>query len=343
VREEIRTLLTEFVTNLTDAIIKTTEANQGRCPFRVNTELRAVNEFGELIDVEPEDAGAGDLFCAKGLIASGLEGKVDKGKEMFKRYIDAALNLRYTVQQSVPDADRVTHGACMLALGGIAELIHRSADDAERAKWADITAELIDFVLDRHYDPETAVFCEYVTRIGAQRQTELDPGHAIELVGLGLEAVDAVKASGITIPENVQAAFDRAEKEFPRLLIKSFELGYNAELRGLHKLVDNRDGAPLNDDLPWWNLPETMRSAVRAHAISTDEAQKQRLLEITRVCSNDYFEFYINPDNTLFPYQTRSGQSGGVIDVAPAVPEGDPLYHTNLALIDMKTVLTHQE
>jgi mannose/cellobiose epimerase-like protein (N-acyl-D-glucosamine 2-epimerase family) len=301
--------------------------------------MQAIDEDGDLLEVDAEGTGAGDLFCAKGLVASGIPGKVETGKEMFEHYVETALALRYASEQTKDEAELVTHGSCMLALGAVTHLVERSEDDAERVKWAELTARLIDFVLDRHYDSETAVFSEFVTREGARKQPHLDPGHANELVGLGLEAIEAVRESGVALAADVASTFERAEDEFPRLLVKSFEVGYNAEHHGLFKAVDNRTAEPINDDLPWWNLPETMRAAVRAAAVSDDAPDEDRLLDIARVCSNDYFAYYINPENMLFPYQTRSGRTGEVIDVAPAIPEGDPLYHTNLALIDMKAVL----
>ena len=125
----------------------------------------------------------------------------------------------------------------------------------------------------------------------------------------------------------------------PRLLIKDIELGWNARHPGLFKAVDNRTGVPINDDLPWWNLPEAMRAAVRACELAADDPQRAQLLEIVRKCHNAYFANYPNRDKMLFPYQTISGATGEVIDVVPAVPEGDPLYHTNLALLDMLDVL----
>jgi hypothetical protein len=82
-----------------------------------------------------------------------------------------------------------------------------------------------------------------------------------------------------------------------------------------------------------------MRAAVRAAAVVNDKTLRGKLLDIARVSSNDYFTHYLNPDNGLFPFQTRSGKTGEVINVAPAIPEGDPLYHTNLSVMDMVAVI----
>jgi hypothetical protein len=52
-------------------------------------------------------------------------------------------------------------------------------------------------------------------------------------------------------------------------------------------------------------------------------------------CHNAYFGHYLNRNLMLFPYQTRSGETGEVLDSPPSIPEGDPLYHSNLCFLDM--------
>ena len=123
------------------------------------------------------------------------------------------------------------------------------------------------------------------------------------------------------------------------MLIRSTQLGWNAVHHGLHKAVDNLSGAVLNDDMPWWNLPETMRAAARCLKITRDELTRRRCLQIYADAHNAYFTHYLNRAYHLFPFQTRSGATGKVVDKVPAIPEGDPLYHTNLSLLDALAAL----
>lgn len=107
----------------------------------------------------------------------------------------------------------------------------------------------------------------------------------------------------------------------------------------MHKAVDNRTGKLLEDSMPWWNLPETMRAALFAAGASPEEETIKECLRIFAKCHNAYFSHYLNQANMLFPFQTRSGETGEVLDAAPAVPEGDPLYHTNLCVIEIVSAL----
>ena len=125
-------------------------------------------------------------------------------------------------------------------------------------------------------------------------------------------------------------------------------LGSELELRELQRSgrigrievnVDTKTGKALNGDMPWWNLPETMRAAAHCIALMNSPEAQQPFIEILQLSSDAYLKNFLNTNNSLFPYQTRCGKTGDVLLVTPAVPEGDPLYHTNLALIDMIDVL----
>jgi hypothetical protein len=87
--------------------------------------------------------------------------------------------------------------------------------------------------------------------------------------------------------------------------------------------------------MPWWNLPETMRGALFAAMAAEDEEKRGACLAAFAKCHNAYFTHYLNPNLMLYPFQTRSGETGEVMDAVPSIPEGDPLYHSNLCFLDM--------
>ena len=82
-----------------------------------------------------------------------------------------------------------------------------------------------------------------------------------------------------------------------------------------------------------------MRAGIRAYSFAKDPTVREQCLEAVRTAHNAYFTHYLNKDLMLFPYQTRCGATGEVIDKSPAIPEGDPLYHSNLSFMDYLHVL----
>ena len=48
---------------------------------------------------------------------------------------------------------------------------------------------------------------------------------------------------------------------------------------------------PINDDMPWWSLPETIRAAMGLHVLCRDAGVKERLLE-----ARENFGDYISPE-----------------------------------------------
>jgi mannose/cellobiose epimerase-like protein (N-acyl-D-glucosamine 2-epimerase family) len=338
-RREAKDVFALLVENMTAAIVKVADRNHGRCPFRVNRDLLAIDENGRRVEADPRTSSAGDTFCAKGLIATGREVYVRQGMSMLQRTVEHIRQNQYGVDQFKEQPKDIGQGARMLTLGATPLLFGGTRDAALREAMSRITEEFLTYVLDKHYDAESGIFSEYVDANTGARKAYLDPGHANEFVGLGLGAAACVRAHTPTLSPAWQRLLERLYTHMPRLLIESTELGWNPRHPGLFKAVDTKTRQPINDDMPWWNLPETMRAAAHAFAVSRDLATRDRCLNLIRICHNAYFKNYPNPSNMLFPFQTISGATGKVVDKVPAVPEGDPLYHTNLALLEMLDIL----
>ncbi|MEI6166626.1 MAG: AGE family epimerase/isomerase [bacterium] len=337
-RDAIRDLFSLWRGNMTDALLKIAGQNSGRIPFRVNRELNGIDATGRLKPADPAMTGAGDIFAVKGLISNRNPVAQAHAMALFRRTVNLIRLDRFEIEQSVQPAGR-SHGPRML-MQGVGSCISRKAlDPVHREEALEVAALFLGEVLDAHYDPATCLFSEYVDPVNGSRGTLLDPGHATELVGLGLGMVERLTRSGSGCRHAGLLA--RAKHELPQLLLSATSLGFNPCHPGMFKAVDNRNGEPLDSSMPWWNLPETMRAAVRAVAIAETEALRTQCLEVFRLCHNAYFTNYLNRDNMLFPYQSLDGKTGKVTDVVPAVPEGDPLYHANGAFLDMLEVIEH--
>lgn len=338
-RDEAGPFLGKLVQSMTQAIIRIMAANKGRCPFRVNRDYKAIDENGRTVAMPADVRSAGDMFCAKGLIAEGSAGNVARGVRMLLEAWACVNANKVSSDQGVDIEAKIGQGSRMLLMAAPLLLASKTRDKAMREQVLDRTADGMKFVLDHHWDAQAGRFAEYIDEKTMRRLSYLDPGHANEFVGLGLSAVEAMEAEPGWLTEDRRALIARAKAELPRILIWATEIGFNHAQHGLHKAVDGETGKVINDDMPWWNLPETMRSAVRALEVTSDDATRQRLLELFRISHNAYFEHYLNRDKMLFPYQTRSGATGQVVNKVPAVPEGDPLYHTNLSMLDMLKVI----
>jgi len=120
---------------------------------------------------------------------------------------------------------------------------------------------------------------------------------------------------------------------FPRVFERAFGYGFNREQGGICKAFDLVGRRPINDDMPWWNLPETVRTAALLMVLLPD-CDHGLLEESALSCHRATMEHYAQPEMAYLPIQTRAAD-GRPVDVIPAMPDADPLYHTGLSLIDV--------
>ncbi|MCG3178037.1 MAG: hypothetical protein BIFFINMI_00360 [Phycisphaerae bacterium] len=322
----------EMSANTVEAIAAAREVNGGRIPFRMNRDFAAIGPHGEMLKLALALRSDTDLFCGKGLIAAGGQVNVSRGLTLLLECAKELEANRFVSEPSAEPDGRIEQGSRMLMHGAAGTLFGVTKDAALRRRMLGICAAFLNFTLDHHYDSASADFSEWFDASTGDRGPHLDPGHANELAGLGLGAVACMEAFDVA---GYAATIERGRRELPRLLARSTALGWNARYEGLHKAVDPFTGRVINEDMPWWNLPETMRAIVRALAVCGDEAVRATLLGQFARCHNAYFAHYLNRGLMLFPFQTRSGGTGRVVDRVPAVPEGDPLYHSNLSFLEM--------
>lgn len=336
-----RELFARLIDRMAATIVEIAGRNRGRVPFRVNRDLLGIDERGRPEPANPEQAGAGDVFCAKGLLAAGTAASVRAGVDMLLAAVAKIRQDRFGSEQFSKPSPYVGQGMRMLLQGAVSLAARPALAPAARQQVFDCAAEFAGDVLHRHWDAAAGVFAENTDRRTGARQELLDPGHAIEFAGLGLSAARCLQADAAAAARHA-GLLAEARREMPRILSSAFATGWNRRHPGLLKAVHNRTGAPIIDQMPWWNLPETMRAAAYAAAGAVDEGERDRHGAILIRCHNTYFTHYPNRNYFLFPYQTLDGATGRVLDVAPAVPEGDPLYHANLSLLEMLDVLGGQ-
>ena len=118
----------------------------------------------------------------------------------------------------------------------------------------------------------------------------------------------------------------------PAILQHNFACGFQPGSGGICKAFDLLSRRPINTDMPWWNLPETLRAALLCHNVAAAET-RQTCLAIFAACHNAFLGQFVRHEVHLMAIQTRAAD-GSVIDVIPATADADPGYHTGLSLLD---------
>jgi hypothetical protein len=86
--------------------------------------------------------------------------------------------------------------------------------------------------------------------------------------------------------------------------------------------------------MPWWSLPETIRSAAFCWRESNEADVRRACLGTWRDCHNAFVENYLRPEIHLMAIQTLTIE-GTVSPAIPATADADPGYHTGLSLLDV--------
>ena len=296
-----------------------------------------------------------DLFCAKGMYAAAnLLDDATAAAEARAFCIAVCrdiFSLAFRSDQPQPDAGArawipgaFSHGPAMIALGAAA-LLARFEPGPESVG---LGLALARHVLDGHVnvagkwpelcDLELVEFVDDAGRpyVNADGRLISDPGHALEFVGLFLKFSRQAQLAGGATESQVAALCD-VEQLMPALLSRAFANGYRPALGGICKTVDLLTHCPVDDTMPWWSLPETIRAALGAAAVrggdeSGGASREDSLLVLAR-SHNAFVTHYLRPDLHLMAVKVRDG-SGRVVDSAPSFPDADPGYHTALSLID---------
>jgi len=347
----------ERLRRMISGVLETMEAlrgrNHGRVTFMMTPEGQplGLSDDGTLesIELDPAVRTFGDLFYSKGLYAAaralGLEAKTAEAEAYFRDVVTrieaggfVTDQISFDPKNKVrPVPGRSRQGPYMIGLFGIS-LVAGATGSAE---WLDRGGRFIRRILDhhvvhdRHSGLEPFDFIEAIDEAGRPWMDDgvilCDPGHALECVGAIARFLTVVRKLGAAeIPNSL---LDECRRVLPNVLVHVFRLAWNPTAGGICKTYDLAGRRPHNDDMPWWNLPETIRSAALLLRLFPDMANAVDVRQVLADCSNAFLGRYVNPAVHLMAYQTRNAR-GEPIDVIPATPDADPGYHTGLAIID---------
>ncbi len=153
-----------------------------------------------------------------------------------------------------------------------------------------------------------------------------DPGHALEFVGLAGKCLLNLQKLG-----KKDELVKDARKILPHVFLHVFDYGFNPKAGGICKGFDLIERKPVNSDMPWWSLPETVRAGIETAALFPGNNADEVLLRAGQAFQA-FVQGFLQPNG--FGCQTRNS-AGEIIDVIPAVSDADTGYHTNLSLMDV--------
>ena len=259
--------------------------------------------------------GPADAFVAKGLIAAANQfdpGRLDDWLAYLADIVASVEEDRLILaERQAFDASAIARQATnysqrMLMLSA-ADLLNRLG----LTEAAGFGERFISHVLDNHLHAGRNLLSD---EVGSDF---CNPGHAVEFAGFALAYC---RSTGLKTP-------------LPALL----DLVEGCAAQGFHGPgvaigVSIATGQIESPYYPWWTLPETIRSAAYAYAASGES----RFLDIWREAHDRFFTSYWR-DQPPFAIQNRD--INGPVDVAPATPDLDPLYHTGLSLLGVIEVM----
>ncbi len=320
------------------------QRNHGHLFFAMSPEgqFLRIENCRDLHPAQDVSSGANysDLFYSKGLLSAAayLDDVALKSlaEKYFEWVIDDIRNFRFATDQQMFDpANQVVsipgkrlQGPWMISLSGTA----LAADICDHRKWLRISREIIEYIFEFHINTgqrselEKWDFWEAIDKTGRpwldDRKLICDPGHALEFVGLSTKCL--LKMRELQVHSDFVSRF---AAHYPELLKHNFHLGF-AQNIGIIKTSNLLSRKPINTDMPWWSLPETIRAAANVKALCDCDTSS-----IIEQCANAFLKHYVNPDVHYMAIQTLDSR-GKPSAAIPAVPDADPAYHTGLSLID---------
>lgn len=331
----IQVRIHDVTSKLIDRTERLRRAAGGRLRFLMTLDGRAmsVNDEGALRAIANDADGPSnysDLFYAKGLAAAAaMVGDAARGAEartMFDRIVADIESNRFVSDQEQLDArnpvrhvgGQVPHGPRMIGIGAATVFFQITGERT----YLDTGIRFIEHIID-YYSNAAGEMWEVNDSAGrpliANGVQRNDPGHATEFAGLSLKLLRVGEVTRADLRHRLV-----------RVLKTNFALGFATSGIGIVKAVDLATRTPMNTDMPWWSLPETMRAAMEALHASPEDRQ---LPDIARRCSNAFMRYYVRPDRWLCANQTLDA-TGAPAARIPATPDIDPGYHTGLSLID---------
>ena len=286
-----------------------------------------------------------DLFYAKGLASAAdllrSSQKMQEAETMFDNIVDDLFADKFIFDQKSLDpkneisTDCILEGGFMISIGAAALFLKLT----EKPKYWNIGLKLIRHIIKNYVN--TSSKPEYGKQFDMWEEVDSngvpvlksgnirsDSGHVLEFAGLSLKLIYLAEKKEIISSDDIEIS--ELINTLCGIITANFANGFSEY--GIVKAFDIVQQQAINTDMPWWSLPESMRSASFAHYFRGEKDNSY--LEIVRKCSNVFAEYFLNEKVHWMAYQTLN-EKGQPIKVIPATPDADPGYHTGLSLLDL--------
>ncbi len=303
-----------------------------------------------LMDQFPQDNThftMSDLFVSRGLFAcSTLLDSNRENKEAVQYLLDTIEAVVegsfYNDQISfdnhlLPSNDNVSYSYAphMLALGGVNLLMKYEHSE----KGPILAKNLINYIIKNHMSRMShlpdGILVESLDQkmnpfVDKENHIVLDPGHALECVGLISEVLISYR-SEYDISTDEDEWISSIESLLPTIFKANFDIGFIKGI-GFYKNIDAISLTPIKAYAPWWSIPEAMRALSLLQKIGGKESWSEETFSTFSQLLSIFVTRYVDPSQILIALQTID-PSGAPIPVIPATPDLDPGYHTGLSFI----------
>ncbi len=314
-------------------------ANGGKIAFAMTPEGKSIfPDTGEYSNYS-------DLFYSKGLFAAAemlnMPECAAEAENLFQKVLADIISDRFRTDQHGFDPKnpvafvpgKLLQGPRMIALYGLARL---ASARLETNFYIDTAADMIRYIYACHinmgkykqlqkFDFIEAVDAGHVAWCDGE-MILCDPGHALEFVGLAGKCLLEMRRQG-----KHQELISESAGILPEVFKHVFDFGFQ-RAGGIVKSFDLVSRRAINNDMPWWSLPETVRAGMQLLKLYPEHSGG--IMARVETAQRAFFTGFAAAGTHGFACQTRD-RNGVPVRVIPAVPDADPGYHTNCSFIDV--------
>ena len=291
------------------------------------------------------------LFVLRGILAyaswRGFREDADRAASALRKAVDASLRGECLDDQmkfgerggEAYDEARKGYEGQMISIGACELLLAHSGKAEDAARGLRCVSDVLERFLLKGKGGASFIV-DALDAGGAPLREKgrltVNPGHAIEFVGLALQFMRHAAAMGFDLAGGAQGM--AADLAGMKASLEAVALGCDRAGRAPHggivRSIDAETLEVLSGVCPWWSSFEAARTFGELYAIAGDDAAGASRLAGAGSYLSCIRSVYLAPSSLGIPVQTVSLE-GAVVPIIPATPDIDAGYHTGIPLLDL--------